>query len=216
MNLINFFLIITVILLSMYTVLPLLSMHIKFALPSGKKPIPDTKEISGKIQFPSPSDYTIIADENVFHPNRKIPPEKKAEPAPLPKPEVILYGTVIADNVSLAYLEDLKAPRNTPGRGKRQITMKTGDILSGFTLKEIEADKIVMVRGEEKMIVYVKNTQRSNKGRASSSVAPKSSRPQNPSSPVTQPKETGAIMPPSSRMDSEIREFFEKSRDKKK
>jgi hypothetical protein len=67
---------------------------------------------------------------------------------------------MIADDISLAYLEDLKAPRNTPGRGKRQVALKKGDSLSGFVLKEIETDKITMVRGEEKLIVAMNDPQK--------------------------------------------------------
>jgi hypothetical protein len=73
----------------------------------------------------------------------------------LPKPEFVLYGTLITDDLRLAYMEDLKAPRNSPGRGKRQTALKKGDTLSGFTLKEIEADRIIMARGEESLTVKV-------------------------------------------------------------
>jgi hypothetical protein len=67
---------------------------------------------------------------------------------------------MLSDDLSLAYLEDLKAPRNTPGRGKRQVALKKGDSLSGFVLKEIETDKITMVRGEEKLIVAMNDPQK--------------------------------------------------------
>lgn len=82
----------------------------------------------------------------------------------MPKPEFVLYGTLITNDISFAYLEDTKAPRNTPGRGKRQIAMKKGDTLSGFNLKEINVDSIVMARGEEKITIYVYNTQKPKKG----------------------------------------------------
>ena len=101
-------------------------------------------------------DYVVVADENLFHPERRIPPEKKAE-AVLPKPEFVLFGTLIAPNLSIAYMEDKKAPVTTPGRGNRQTTLKKGELLSGFTLKEIMKDKVVMARGEETIQVSLEN-----------------------------------------------------------
>jgi hypothetical protein len=130
------------------------NMNIKYTLPAGKKIVGDDDEKPADSHIPSPADYMMIAEENLFHPERKIPAEKKEE-QPLPKPEFVLYGTLITDNISLAYLEDLKAPHSTPGRGKRQTALRKGDTLSGFTLKEIETEKIVMVRGEERIELKV-------------------------------------------------------------
>lgn len=159
-NLLNIMLITAVIILANYTVLPMFNMNIRYTLPAGKKTIGDTDEKPAEGRIPSPSDYMIIAEENLFHPERKIPVEKKAE-QPLPKPEFVLFGTLITDDLSLAYLEDLKVPRSTPGRGKRQTAMRKGDSMSGFTLKEIETDKVVMLRGEEQLVVLVNDPSRS-------------------------------------------------------
>jgi len=103
---------------------------------------------------PQVLDYALISDQNIFHPERKIPPEKKEEKA-IPKPDVILYGTVTADQMSVAFVEDKKAPRTTQGRGKRQIALHKGEQLSGYTLKEITANSIVLIKGEEKMVVLL-------------------------------------------------------------
>ena len=107
----------------------------------------------------------IISEENPFHPERKIPVEKKAE-QPLPKPEFVLYGTLITDDLKMAYLEDLKAPRSTSGRGKRQVALKQGDSLSGFRVKEIEAGKVVMVRGDDRIIVPIIDPAHTREGQA--------------------------------------------------
>ncbi|MEW6001770.1 MAG: hypothetical protein AB1638_03865 [Nitrospirota bacterium] len=150
-NIVNILLISAVVLLVSYSVLPMFNVSIKYIPPEVKKIETDMNElIPNNIQ--PPSDYTMISEENLFHPERKIPVEKKEEP-PLPKPEFVLYGTLITDNISLAYLEDLKAPYSTPGRGKRQTALKKGETMSGFVLKEVETDKIVMVRGEDMMVV---------------------------------------------------------------
>jgi hypothetical protein len=122
--------------------------------PAQKKPVEKTPNESPKPQTPSPMDYVVIADENLFHPERRIPPEKKEEAA-LPKPEFVLYGTLITPELKMAYMEDKKAPVTTPGRGKRQSAIKIGESLSGFTLKEVDPAKVVLTRGEEKMTVLL-------------------------------------------------------------
>ncbi len=66
-----------------------------------------------------------------------------------------LYGTLIADDASLAFIEDKKAPYSTPGRGKRQTTLKKGDHLSGYIVSEIAADRIVLIKGDEKVVVML-------------------------------------------------------------
>jgi hypothetical protein len=97
---------------------------------------------------PVPSEYTVVAENNLFHPERRIPPDKKEEKL-LPKPELTLYGTVITDDLSIAYIEDKKSPYSTPGRGKRPRAMKKGDVISGFVLKNIETNRITLTRNEE-------------------------------------------------------------------
>ena len=67
-------------------------------------------------------------------------------------------------------------PQSTPGRGKRQTTLKKGDTLSGFTLKEIEKDKIVMVRGEDSIVVHLTGSSKS-KTRAGTSAQPAQPQP---------------------------------------
>lgn len=125
-------------------------------LPSAKKQEQEAGGEAQEIQIPSPAEFMSVAEQNLFHPERKIPVEKKAE-QPLPKPEFVLYGTMITNGLSLAYVEDLKAPRSSPGRGKRQTSLKKGDRISGFILKEIHSDNIVLMRGDEKLVVSIQD-----------------------------------------------------------
>lgn len=217
-SLLNIILTIFILIMINYMLLPLLHINLAFTLPS-QKTTTESKEIMPAIANPSsPSDYIVIADENLFHPERKIPPEKKEE-VPLPKPEIILYGTLITPDVSLAYLEDLKTPRNTPGRGKRQIPLKQGDVMSGFVLKEIQPDKIVMVRGEEKMVVRVYNPNRSKVTEASAPGQPPKTASSSPSS-KQQPDIRKLIKeepPPKTRApmtqaDEKVTDFFKRQR----
>lgn len=153
-NLLNLILIAFIVLVAGYVVLPMLNIKVKFT-PFTPNKISTTKEgLPTEARTPSPSDFLIVAEQNLFHPQRIIPPEKPEE-QPLQKAEFVLYGTLIADNISVAYMEDKNSPRTTPGRGKRQTALKKGDTMSGYTLKEIDHDQVTMVKGEETLIVKV-------------------------------------------------------------
>lgn len=204
-NLLNLFLIGILIILARYALIPVTEPKVKVIQTTQQKSISEDTE-KKEVPSSSPADYMIIAEQNPFHPERKIPVEKKAE-QPLPKPEFVLYGTLITDDLSLAYMEDKKAPVSTPGRGNRQTPLKVGQSLSGFTLKEIEAEKVVMVRGEEIMTVYL-NDPNAPKKRETTITSPPAAQAGTPpaahhppqqrqatSTPSTQPKAT-QIVPP--------------------
>ena len=143
-----------------FLLFPLIDLPVAYSLPPVKPSATEKTETEPPLQQTlNPMEYTLIADQNLFHPERLIPPEKKAE-APLPKPEFVLYGTLITSDLGIAYLEDKKgAPVTTPGRGKRQTALKKGESLSGFILKELFNDRVVMNRGEETMTVYLNDSQ---------------------------------------------------------
>jgi hypothetical protein len=162
-NLLNLILIAVIILLANYTFLPIFNKSVKFKLPSVKQAIDHKNEKPAESSVQSPSDYTIIAEENLFHPERKIPVEK-TEGKPLPEPEFVLYGTLITDNLRVAYLEDLKAPHTTEGRGKRQLALRLGNSLSGYTLVEISPDKVIMAKGDDKIEVSIINPSKRKTG----------------------------------------------------
>ncbi len=130
-------------------------MSVQYSLPSGKKTTTHKEEKSLESDMPSLTDYTLIAEENLFHPERKIPTEAEEVP-PAQKPEFVLYGVTITDDTRLAYLQDLKSPYSTPGRGARQVVLRIGNIMSGYTLSEVYQDRVIMVKGDE--IIEVKIT----------------------------------------------------------
>jgi hypothetical protein len=172
-NLINIILTGALIFLLNYSLLPFLNKSMQFSLPvikkhegidSGSNKKPD------QTKTPSPLDFMVITEQNPFHPERKIPAEVK-EAQPLPKPDFVLYGTLISDDTNIAYMEDKKSPNSTPGREKRQTPVKQGDSISGFTLKELSEDRVIMVRGEERLTVFLIDTQ-NPKQRAVTAPAP--------------------------------------------
>lgn len=138
-----------------YVVIPSLRMDFNNTVHPVQELSNNNGSASPEQQSPSFSEYTVIAENNPFHPGRIIPVEKKEEKTapPLPKPEIVLYGTLISDDLSLAYIEDVSSPITSPGRGKRVRVIKKGADIGGFILKEIKPDMIVLVRGEEKMTV---------------------------------------------------------------
>jgi type II secretory pathway component PulC len=158
-SMLNMILFVTAVFFLLYLLLPQYRLNVFDLSPVSRKHPPQEKA-EVKAGIPSISDFTIISDQNLFHPERKIPVEKKAEEKslPMPEPEYVLHGTLVSDSLSIAYLEDAKEPRNTIGRGKRQITLRKGEALSGFTLKEIYTDKIVMVRGNEELTVSMQDS----------------------------------------------------------
>ncbi len=161
-NLLNILLFFLTLSFALYIFIPTLNIKTVLTLPPISKQEPELMEETFSKLPPSPADYIKISEENLFHPERKIPasPEKIAEKQ-LPKPEFVLYGTLITDELRLAYLEDVKAPRNTPGRGKRQAVMKKGDTISGFTIKEIEPDHIILAREDETLTLKVTESKKS-------------------------------------------------------
>jgi len=204
----NVLLIISLFFIASYSFLNFSKISIQYSPQAHKKALPDAEGTISERQLPSPADYIIVSEQNILHPERRIPPEKKDEPPPLPKPDVVLYGTMISDGISLAYLEDLKAPRNSPGRGKRQLTMREGDILSGFVINKIETDKIRVTRGQEEMVVSI-NAHKEAKTRGIPPPDKQAVSPQQPPQPkAAQPKSE----PSRSRkkIDQDVTDFFRK------
>ncbi|HEX7533761.1 MAG TPA: hypothetical protein VF343_00765 [Syntrophales bacterium] len=129
-----------------------------------------SEEKSAPESSASYADFISVAEKNLFHPEREMP---KAEKAAAPKPELILYGTLITDDVSIAYVEDKKSPYSTPGRAKRQTALKIGGSIGGYVLREIEPNRIVLVRGEDKLVVMLDDTEKRKGTEAGASQAPK-------------------------------------------
>lgn len=182
------------LLLTQYTLAPLLNLRIKYKPPSVKQVEAVQEEPQAAVSSPPPSEYVMIADQNLFHPDRKLPADKKDEKQ-LPRPELVLYGTIITDGISVAYVEDRKSPQNTPGRGKRQQVLKKGEAIGGFTLRDIEADRIVLVRGEEQMIVYLADAKKQRTAETTQ-VTPQLPIPRAPDVDTRRPQVPPAIQPP--------------------
>ena len=208
-NLLNLVLIATIILFANYAFFLMFFTKVKYLLPGITKSISDVKESFSEFSSPSSSDYMAISENNLFHPERRIPPEKKEEPT-LPKPEFALLGTLITPDISIAYLEDQKAPRNTPGRGKRVTPLRKGDMMSGFILKDIQEDKIVMARGEERMTIPVHNPNRGKGPEVKTSAQPAASSPPKLPTKVEPPPKHRA---PMTKAEEKLQDFFKRTKE---
>jgi len=153
-NTLNLLLAAVLLLMAGYVLLPLSRTGTVSVSAPKVKPAAKQAEVrqAPEEQSISAADYMVIADRNLFHPERIIPVEKK-EDKPLPKPDFVLYGTLIDGDTRIAFMDDLKAPYTTPGRGKRQRVIAQGGNLSGYVLSEVHEDRVVMTRGEEKLPV---------------------------------------------------------------
>ena len=167
-NPLNILLFIITVAAAICVLFPLMKTNARYSLPQVKpKPVEEAEKPQEKSVNILPSDYTVIGELNLFHPERRVPVDKKAEE--IPKPELILYGTMIQDNVQYAFIEDKKNPKTTPGRGNRQTTIKKGDVIGGFVVSEIGTDRITLTKGDDKMTVLLANTDKRNSSTSSTS-----------------------------------------------
>jgi len=68
-----------------------------------------------EIAVPLPTDYAVVSEMNLFHPQRVIPIDAKKE---LPKPELFLCGIIMSGNERVAFVEDKKNPATSPAGEK--------------------------------------------------------------------------------------------------
>ncbi|HQG29124.1 MAG TPA: hypothetical protein PLY73_11300 [Candidatus Ozemobacteraceae bacterium] len=165
-SLLNLILLIAVIVLACHIVPPLLHVQSRIAPPRGAKPATEPYKHSATDSNPVPVDFRIITEQNLFHPSRKAV-EETGNGQPLPVPDIVLYGTLIMNNLTAAYVQDRKSTSSTPGRENRQRLLKKGDMISGFVLKEVGEDRIVLARGDERMVVFLNEKKNRKTGEAS-------------------------------------------------
>jgi len=150
---------------------PLINSDIRIIRPKAKPAAVAGAEKAAPASSSAYLDYAVVAEKNLFHPDRKVPVEKKDSKL-LARPEIVLYGTMIAGDKKLAYIEDKKAPYSTPGRGKRQVTINEGSMISGFKLIEVHEDHIVLTRGEERILVRLNDGKIHTQGQTQTGAMP--------------------------------------------
>ena len=120
--------------------------------------------------------YDVVASKNLFNPGRSE--AGTASVAPATKP--LLYGIVLKDGAPAAFLEDPVT--------KKVTGYKVGDAVAGGQLERIEADRVVIRRGEGTFEVLLRDPQK-----------PKAVAAAQPPGAVVQPQPAGGpatIQPP--------------------
>jgi hypothetical protein len=165
-NVINVVLTAALVIFVVYILLPSTRPDMEYTPAPLKQEVPD---IDGDIavtddrQNTNQLDFTVIAERNLFHPNRKIPEPEPEKKEPEERPDFILYGTMLVGGAKIAYMEDGNSPKTTPGRGKRQKAVKEGDVMSGYVLSLISHDRVVMMKGEDTIEVPIVNPSKPKK-----------------------------------------------------
>jgi hypothetical protein len=175
---------------------PLLNKKIEVAIPKSKEAPGQSQEIVAAVSSIAYSDFIAVAEKNLFHPERKVPQVIKDAQAAVPKPDLILYGTLITDNLSIAYIEDKKAPYATPGRANRQTQLKKGDSIAGFVLREVEPARIILTKGEEKLVVMLDSKDKRRGPEMSGPMAAKPQAGNLPMAPGAPGAAAAAFLPP--------------------
>jgi hypothetical protein len=166
----NCILLVCILAFAYFILVPIFTVEVKVPSASSaavKGAEPEKEQAAVAVVNPPMQDYAVIPEKNLFHPDRIIPVEKKE--VAIPRPEFVLYGTLIVDDVRIAYLSDKKAPRTTPGRGERQVGLKVGETLSGYTLKEVLPDGAVLARDDDRIeLKIISPENKKNRGAAES------------------------------------------------
>jgi hypothetical protein len=93
--------------------------------------------------------YGVVAARNLFSPTRTEAPSATTTASAVPLVRPNLFGIVVRDGASVAYLEDPLT--------KRVVGYRVGDKIVGGTLQTIKADSVVIERPEGPMDVRLRD-----------------------------------------------------------
>lgn len=110
----------------------------------------------GRRALPPLSDFTVIEDKNLFHPERipQRPPPSPDEPKPpsgdISKTNFVLQGVILLEQgKSIALLQE---PKLTEGKVK---SLTKGGMIGDYVLKEVKSDRVIMALGKEQFEVIL-------------------------------------------------------------
>jgi len=124
------------------------------------------KKVDGKTDPPSGAiasreaapleSFRVIAEKNVFHPERQDFPSQAGAAAPIKpatRPPITLYGVVMVGSYESATIINPGRPLH---KGEREAkTLKVGDRVGEYKLAKILPDRIVMQGGEDSFEVLL-------------------------------------------------------------
>ncbi len=187
--LLNLVLVTAAVVFSVYIVRTLLASHQLPASPAVAAPPADRAPTEESARAARPlASYDVIAARNLFSPSRSETGTAAVTPATMP----LLYGVVLKDGVPSAFLEDPVT--------KKVLTYKPGDQVAGGQLERIEADRVIIRRGEGTFEVLLRDPQKPKAVTAVQPAAPMVQPPSPSASPRAQASPTPAApaQPPAS------------------
>lgn len=133
-------------------VLLYLSLSTPLNVPTEAVPLPvpsegaPQKEAATSPETLAPPDYQAIVQKDLFRPGRnESKQEEKSQPL-TPPPRLV--GTAVMGEERRAYLEDPVSSMVRSYRAK--------DVVAGFTVHEIQADRAVLSRGDDRVVVKLR------------------------------------------------------------
>lgn len=130
--------------------------------------------------------YAVIATRNLFSPTRSEAPPAPATPAvTLPKPS--LYGVVVREGASIAYLEDPVT--------KRVAGYREGDAIAGGTVQTISNDRVVLARPDGSVDVRLHDPSRPRPAPPTAAGTPSVPLRNPVTAPGTPPAQPGGVAP---------------------
>ncbi len=148
--------------------------------------------------LPPLSDFAVIEEKNLFHPDRipQVSPSSTKEPgaADIANARFVLHGVILYDNgTSLALLQE---PRLTE---KKVKSLAQGEKIGPYVLKTIKSDRVIMALGDKEFeVVLYKSKKPKSQPKRPGARAPARARPKPSSKPSpTRPGGTPPTSPPS-------------------
>lgn len=134
--------------------------------PEPEDPVPTLRALRERLQAPPLATTAEIVERPLFRENRRPyePPRKPQQENPepkaeqLPAPEVEVTGVILTPRT--------KAVIYRPKDGKRSERAAVGEQIDGWTVEKITDDGIVLVQGERRTTVPLKQFQSSGGGEA--------------------------------------------------
>ncbi len=93
--------------------------------------------------------YLALVEKDLFRPSRTDPKTETGTQISHPSEVLKLFGTIIMNNERIAILEDPSTKKSKP--------YHINDSLSGFVITDIQKDKVVVLRGDEKIEVKLRD-----------------------------------------------------------
>ncbi|MEF9425793.1 MAG: hypothetical protein L0956_00930 [Candidatus Mariimomonas ferrooxydans] len=94
-------------------------------------------------------EYLVIARKDLFRPSRSAPESGDAFQISRPSESLKLFGTIIMNNDKIAIMENPYTKISKP--------YHLNDSISGFIITDIQKDKIIVLRGSEKIEIKLRD-----------------------------------------------------------